>query len=875
MKSGAFTFCTLPILKPKQTPNAKFELMKKLLLHFLLILFPFGALVAQVSYSFTAATGTYSALSGGTSPLLFTPSLNYGPADEGYTNSIPLGFTFVYNGVAYTTVNVNVNGFMTFGEGFNDDDEEDYFLNSLTSGPSSQTNIRPIIAPLWDDLNLVDEANIKYQMSGTAPNRVFTMEWANAHWSYTADDPVISFQVKLYETNNIVEFLYKQEAGNTSGASASIGISGFLSGANNFISLSNSSAAPAASSTAEITTIAIKPATNQVYRFTPLACIAPGITSFSNQTASSITLSWNTVAGVTGYEYATSTSSTPPLSGTFTTATSFNFTGLPQGVNNFFYVRSVCGGGSFSDWARRATVKCTGNLTPANGAVTPWRPDLSWSPVAGATAYTVMLSFDGIGFDNIGTLDSSNMAATISNLAHGTTYYFYVRPVIGSDTAGTSCASNATTFKVQDVPCTQNTAPANGATNISPASTIISWNEVADASEYVVLLSSDGGNTYNIIGSTPNTSADLGGQGILDYNTTYHYYVRAIVGSDTASVNCKSNATSFSSGTVPPVPLNDECSGAIVVGLTPVNATTLGASESMPANSCNEFFGNANDDVWFKFTAVSNGNVSIMLTNSGTGLDAIIEAFSGPCGSLVLLKCADDTVDGENETLNLTNIISGQTYYIRVYGYNDYVDGGIFTIQLSGTALPLLLTNFTGVRLGLTNALKWTTQSEQGAKAFELQRSADGSNYSTIGSVASKAFNGNSSTTLQYEFTDTKPFTGNNYYRLKLLDKDGSFSYSAIVLIKGSKPGGLRLSSPYPNPVNSLLNLVISSLVNEGVNVIVTDLLGRPVMQQSVRINIGDNAIRLNVSALAKGSYLIRAVCANGCETSVEKFVKQ
>jgi hypothetical protein len=56
---------------------------------------------------------------------------------------------------------------------------------------------------------------------------------------------------------------------------------------------------------------------------------------------------------------------------------------------------------------------------------------------------------------------------------------------------------------------------------------------------------------------------------------------------------------------------------------------------------------------------------------------------------------------------------------------------------------------------------------------------------------------------------------------------------------------------------------------------VVTDLTGKVVMQRAASVVTGDNIATMNVSALAAGSYIIKAVCANGCETAVHKFVKR
>jgi hypothetical protein len=734
---------------------------------------------AQVSYSFSALSGTYTSISGGTTATLVSPSIDYPAADEGFANGLPIGFTFVYDGVSYTSVNADANGFLTLGTAFTADDLEDYYFNSLTAGTTSLDGVRPIIAPLWDDLVLETSSDLTYKTTGSAPNRVFTIEWANALWDWNADGPGISFQVKLYETTNVIDFVYKRESGATSTPSASIGLTAVRRGTGNFLSLDGSSTSPSVSSTEETSDIGSKPGNNQIYRFTPLECIAPSITDLTNVTPTSATFSWNAIPGISDYEYATSTSSTPPSSGTAISSTSTNISGLTPGVNNFFYVRSSCSDGIFSEWSRRAIVLCTTNVSPADGAtgVSPVATTISWNAVSDATGYTLMFSTDGINYVEIGNVDGTTTSTTINP----------------------------------------------------------------------------------------------------DYSTNYSFYVRPVIGSDTASISCQSNATSFTTLDPPAAPANDDCGNATDLSLAPVNATTLGATQylSMDAEECNGFAGNANDDVWFKFTAISNGTAVISLTNATAGLDAVIQVYTGTCGSFTPLDCADATLDAGNETLTLPNLISGETYYFRVYGYGEPVDGGTFTLQLSGSALPITLGNFRGEHNGEKNILSWTTQTEYNSKGFQLEKSPDGNHFIPLDFVYSKAPGGNSTATLDYTYNDTKPFAGNSYYRLKQVDNDDKFVYSNIVLLKGFGVSKLQLSLLYPNPAKSELNMILTSPSNSRIKIIVSDVTGRAVMQQTTSLVSGDNNLKMNIEKLSAGSYVIKATCNDDCGNVIKKFVKQ
>ena len=239
-------------------------------------------LVNTTPYNFAASVtpGAFVPLVGGINSGLTSLTL-----DEGMSPTITPAptvpdpaFSFTYGGTAYTTFRVSSNGYLVFGGSG---------ANTATNDLATSTSTRrPGLAPLWDDLS--NAADVTYKLSGTAPNRVLTVQWLNVKWNWTAANPVISFQIKLYETTNAIEYIYRQEAqaynaGTTGGAS--IGLMGIAS--TNYVSLQNASATPTISTTASTNNIATKPATDQVYRFVP----APAAPTY--------TYAWTPAAGLT------------------------------------------------------------------------------------------------------------------------------------------------------------------------------------------------------------------------------------------------------------------------------------------------------------------------------------------------------------------------------------------------------------------------------------------------------------------------------------------------------------------------------------------------------------------------------------------------
>lgn len=452
------------------------------------------------------------------------------------------------------------------------------------------------------------------------------------------------------------------------------------------------------------------------------------------------------------------------------------------------------------------------------------------------------------------------------SLTAGTTYYFMIDGFSGA--SGAFCIQMITPPTPPN--CTTTTAPTNNATNVAAPIATLTWNAAATATSYDIYFGTTNPPT-TLAGTISATTTPISG---LSFSTQYYWYVVPKNNGGTAT-GCVSNISTFTTQAAPLPPANDECTNAIVISsyLGNVSGTTISATASASIPACADATGQ-DDDVWYKFTASQNGNASVVVTG-GTGFDAVVGVYSGSCGALTLVgTCVDNTSSAGIETVSLTSLVAGQTYYVRVYSYST-TTGGTFTIALSGAAVPVSIVNFKGERKGTENVFTWTTLSELNNNGFELQRSADGINFSSLIFTASKSVNGNSNQPLAYSIADTKPFSGSGYYRLKQIDKDGKASMSDIILIKGTKSTKLELVGVYPNPVVNNINVVLNAPKAGKITLVIADMTGKIIVSKSIIVNNGDNNLQLNVADLSKGTYTIKAICIDGCETAFSKFVKQ
>ena len=222
-----------------------------------------SSLFSQLSgYKFYSSSGSFTANSGSAT------AVNSIEADDALSKGIAIGFSFKFDTINYTHFKASSNGWITFDTTLN----PSAFLNR-TNGLKLNSGVRSVVAPLWDNLDGTGGAG-SYELTGTSPSRILTFEWKNWKWDINATSAVMSFQVKLYETSNKIEYVYKQETGalvsNSSGAS--IGLGGKTTGNGNFLSLNSSGTSPTVSTAVETSNIASKPATGQIYLFDKNAC---------------------------------------------------------------------------------------------------------------------------------------------------------------------------------------------------------------------------------------------------------------------------------------------------------------------------------------------------------------------------------------------------------------------------------------------------------------------------------------------------------------------------------------------------------------------------------------------------------------------------
>jgi hypothetical protein len=180
------------------------------------------------------------------------------------------------------------------------------------------------------------------------------------------------------------------------------------------------------------------------------------------------------------------------------------------------------------------------------------------------------------------------------------------------------------------------------------------------------------------------------------------------------------------------------------------------------------------------------------------------------------------------------------------------------------SSLPVILQSFTGSRNGTEVSLSWQTSEESNTKSFEAEQSTDGNQFSTIVTVAAS---GNSNGIRQYNFVHHNPAKGINYYRLKMIDLDGSYSFSKIISVQMEQV--ISLFTIYPNPAHDFIIIKPGSSHSMVIHIFASDGL----QVKSYQTDGSLHEINIPISNLPAGFYTVQLQSGGGSET--QTFIKK
>jgi hypothetical protein len=321
---------------------------------------------------------------------------------------------------------------------------------------------------------------------------------------------------------------------------------------------------------------------------------------------------------------------------------------MVEAADNYFFDISN------ENFAITTSTACAAPTSPVVSSITRTSAALSFG-ASGAASYTIRTE------PATTTQTVTGTTASLTGLTPGLTYTVFVQGDCG--TGGLSAAT-AVAFSTLSPPV------CNPATNLQLVSTTTSAASVSftastsSPADYTV-TTSPATTTQTITASPLNLTG-------LAAGTTYTV---------TITSNCTSaGLTGTETLTFTTRPLNDECAAAVVLPAGTACVTTagsvLGATESQPATTCSGAVSSSANDVWYRFVATG----PVYGITAASAFDGVLEVFSGNCGTLSSLGCADVAGTNGSETVALAGFVAGNAYYVRYFPYNGAQGTGSFTI---------------------------------------------------------------------------------------------------------------------------------------------------------------------------------------------------
>ncbi|MEP5256405.1 MAG: T9SS type A sorting domain-containing protein [Winogradskyella arenosi] len=376
-----------------------------------------------------------------------------------------------------------------------------------------------------------------------------------------------------------------------------------------------------------------------------------------------------------------------------------------QAVNVYYHINEYCSTDIYT--CRRTSVR---NDTVAEGAcLSPLEVELSNIEDASAELswetngisvidYTVEVYLVGESASNSNTPVFANAnvegeSVLLTGLSALTEYDVYINANCG----GATTTSGLTSLNFTTTASCEPTSDLD-LENVMSNSVVVTYTPGTGNSTFLVEIYLEGESAA--LGNTPvysNASVTEASEYVANLveETAYDAFVTGF---------CDGVATDLvgpeSFTTVPAPPANNDCYNAQIIvqeteisdedAATPTLSTIENALPSgVPAEVCDGFEGDANDDVWFSFVALTE-NVTI---NYDLTFDGVAVLYTGTCDNLTYVTCADNY--GNSETINATDLTVGETYYTRIYQYDTApTEGKTFEIKIWSSDESLSTTDF-------------------------------------------------------------------------------------------------------------------------------------------------------------------------------------
>ena len=300
-----------------------------------------------------------------------------------------------------------------------------------------------------------------------------------------------------------------------------------------------------------------------------------------------------------------------------------------------------------------------------------------------------------------------------------------------------------------------------------------------------------------------------------------------------------------------------------------IAAYSLNGTISLIIDSC-KFSGNSvaaskGVDLYARPSASYSYAISGTQNTFTTSTSAVCsyDGSGNPCGTMNFTQ----TVATSTTSSQCTVSFSGSSTY-TANPSPPYPSGACAVTPI--IILPIELTMFEGICNNNQTVIMWQTTAETNNHTFSIEKSMDGANFNSIGTINGA---GNSTQTINYNFTDKESSTTGAYYRLRQTDYNGVQSQSKIIYINSCGTKGESEITLYPNPSASTFAIDLKLLENTTVNVEIHNAIGQLIKQTDSQLfETGLQALNFDVNTLDQGVYFIK-ISLNGKET-IRKFTK-
>ncbi len=367
-----------------------------------------------------------------------------------------------------------------------------------------------------------------------------------------------------------------------------------------------------------------------------------------------------------------------------------------------------------------------------------------------------------------------------------------------------------------------------------------------------------------------NTLADLGVEGLIFVSATDSPTGKALVissaeNSKTVSVyefsapDCSQNVIAgivtedIDGGTIDGAPLS--VSGAYISLFKSTNETSVPDLVAPVTSGTGAY----------TFPAVASDTYTLVIGTSPAGSNVASYPNVGGFSMKASAEGVAGTIGDGNANGKTKNTVSGNA---TIYGSAKVAaPAGVGFASAQNAPLPARLLEFVGKSTEKGNLITWNTSSEANFSHFELEKSESLNSFSFITKI-----NGNNNLTekSEYKYLDILP-KNENYYRLKMVDIDGSFSYSKIIFLQ-KEAKSLAISQFYPNPSSEFAFIDFNSKRKDSYQITALDLTGRTLQFDLISLNEGEETIKYAINNLPKGLSIIQIQSEK--ETVYRKLIK-